>query len=224
MTNDRAKKMVVDIGHWIFQAKDLTEEELKFQMNAPLIHWCGDHSICGKWCISKKLQENSKADSQKPPFDWNDANDRKSIERIFKIQVKFTTPKKLAQIHHWFSTQLNKSLSMRITKCAPKYEHFLFSQSIFFPVSTTITIHNLGLYSFVSDFLELLHVTLSDVLLPYTTLKYINKELKKVREKYPKNKRKRAHKAKTESKHEILLQKDGKHQTWYLQVWCCIQD
>ena len=59
----------------------------------------------------------------------------------------------------------------------------------------------------MSDVLSLLNVTSSKVLLSYTTLKDKCKELKKVRDQDPKNKRKRAHKAKAKLKHEILLKR-----------------
>ena len=111
---------------------------------------------------------------------------------------------------------------MRIAKCAPKHKHFSRSQSLFYRFSTTIAIHNLDLYLFMSDVLLLLNVTPSEVLLSYTTLNDKWKELKKVRDQDPKNKRKRAHKAKATSKHEILLERtvDIKLGTYKSGVLC----
>ena len=124
MTNARANKMGVDIGYWIFQAKGLTTEELKYQVNPPLMHWCGNHTLCGDWCITKQLTREGKVDNKKPLFDMNDPKDMQSVELIHEIQAEFTSPEKLIQMRHPYSTQLNESLNMQIAECAPKHKHF----------------------------------------------------------------------------------------------------
>ena len=91
VSKDRAKKMGNDIGYWIFQAKELTFDELKANKEAPLRHWCGDHSLCGEWCYAKKAEQEGKIDIKKPLFDEKDAADRKAIEQVREVHDHFTS-------------------------------------------------------------------------------------------------------------------------------------
>ena len=81
--------MGVDVGYWIYQTKGLTMSEMNEQKDVPLRHWCGDHSRCGPWCISKVAVEKGQVDHQKAVFDLTDEEDKKTVEMIREIQDKF---------------------------------------------------------------------------------------------------------------------------------------
>ena len=54
VTKSKTRQIGKDIGYWIAQAKVLTFTELERNMEVPLHHWCGNHSLCGEWCYLKK--------------------------------------------------------------------------------------------------------------------------------------------------------------------------
>ena len=66
VSKDKAKKMGNDIGYWIFRAKGLTFDKLQANREAPLHHWCGDHSLCSEWCYAKKAEKEGKIYTKKP--------------------------------------------------------------------------------------------------------------------------------------------------------------
>ena len=69
LTNGHAKKMGIDIGQWLYQAKSKNLQEIQELADVPLRHWCGDHSKCNDlWCISKKIATEGKVDNQKLLF------------------------------------------------------------------------------------------------------------------------------------------------------------
>ena len=202
MNKARAKKMGVDIGYWIFQSKGLTLDELQSQADAPLRHWCGDHTLCGTWCVS-----NGKIDKKHAVFDLTDDNDKITVEFIREIQEKFTTLERLMQINHPWSTQLNESLNMRIAESAPKFKHFSRSNSLVYRVSTAVATHNLGLEEFVSRVLRHLCITPLPNLSAYLSAKMKRRNSKKVRDVLPENKRKCQHKAESRTKEDIQLER-----------------
>lgn len=119
-------------------------EELERQADALLLHWCGNHTLYGDWCVSKKAAAEGKNDDQKSVFDLTlDAN-KLSIEQVRTIQEKFTKFKRLLQMNHTYITQLN-DFNMWIAELSPKWKHFSQSRSLLYRVGTTITTHNLGL-------------------------------------------------------------------------------
>ena len=135
LTTAHAKKLGIDIGYWLYQVKNKTLAEIQELADAPLSHWCGDHSKCDdSWCVSKKISTDGKVKNQKPMFDMSDELDRMTVERFQKEQDEFTKVEKLVQINHPFSTQLNESLNMRIGAGAPKYKHFSQSHSIYYRI------------------------------------------------------------------------------------------
>jgi len=165
LTNGHAKKMGIDIGHWLYQVKSKNLHEIQELADVPLRHWCGDHSKCDdSWCVSKKIATEGKVDNQKPLFDMSYELDRMTVERVRKEQDEFTTPKRLKEINHEFSTQLNESLNMAIGRGAPKYKHFSRSQSIYYRIAHVIITHNLGIARFVHRLFNLLNITPTTVL------------------------------------------------------------
>ena len=54
----------------------------------------------------------------------------KSIEKVREIQQEFTACKKLVQMHHPHTTQLNESINMRIVEVAPKHTKILALEAL----------------------------------------------------------------------------------------------
>ena len=213
VSKDKAKKMGIDIGYWIFQAKSLTFAELEAKKEAPIRHWSRDHSLCGEWCYSKKAQNEGKIDIKKPLFDVTDAADKKSVD-----QVAFTSIQRLQQIHHPFTTQLNESVNMRIAEVAPKYKCFSCSRSLDYRIAHVICIHNLGIHQFIQRLFRKLNLPTTKVLLKWIQKKKVSRENKKKWDNNPDNKRKRAHKQKAKAKQQIYEErardlKDGTYQS-----------
>ena len=211
-----------DIGYWIFQAKNLTFAELEEKTQAPIRHWCNDHSLCGDWCYSKKVVSEGKVDNQKSLFDVSNADDLKAIEQIREVQRRFTTHEKLIQVHHPYSTQLNESLNMRIAEVAPKHKNFSRTRSLEYRICHGVCIHNDSLPTFMSHLHRSLGITPSSVYLKWVQKRETWHNEKKVRDKLPENKRKRAHKQEARSKEVIYLERtqDIKDGTYASGVSC----
>ena len=144
--------------------------------------------------------------------------DRMTVERVQKEQDEFTTPERLIQINHEFSTQLNESLNMAIGRGAPKHKHFSRSQSIYYRIAHVIITHNLGIARFVHRLFNLLNITPTTVLVSWLSGKELWREQKKIYDNDPKNKNIRAHKANAKQKHERYLEqtetiKDGTYRS-----------
>ena len=73
----KVKEMVKYIGYWIAQAKVLTFPELERNVEVPLNYWCGNHSLCGKWCYLKKSEQEGKCNNKKPLFDVGNESGKK---------------------------------------------------------------------------------------------------------------------------------------------------
>ena len=97
----KAKKIGIDMGYWIFQAKSLTFDDLQKQSEAPLRHWCGDHALCGEWCYSLRAEKEGKMDAKKPLFNVNDEADKSAIDQVRSVQESFTTFERLKQMWHF---------------------------------------------------------------------------------------------------------------------------
>ena len=161
-------------------------------------------------------------DAKKPLFDVNDEADKSEINPVRNVQEKFTTFKRLKQIWYVFSTELNESIHMRITKLAPKWKCFSRSRSLDYRISHVTSIHNLGIHEFLRRVLRNLNVPATKVLLRWTAKKQVSQDNKKKWDKNPDNKRKRAHKQKEKVKEQIYEERaiDIKYGTYELGVSC----
>ena len=101
--------MGVYIGYWIYQSKGLTFEGLQNKVEHYFLHWCGDRSLFGEWCISKEATKEVKLNNEKPVFIVNYDADKVSIQLINEIQKKLPGTRN-------YSTQLNESLNTQILK------------------------------------------------------------------------------------------------------------
>ena len=79
LTNAHAK-MGIDIGYWMYQMKDKSLAQIEELADAPLRHWCGDHSKCDEsWCLSKKISKDGKVDNRRQLFDTTDELERMTV-------------------------------------------------------------------------------------------------------------------------------------------------
>ena len=133
--------------------------------------------------------------------------DAHETEQIKTIHESFTTGEKLHKMHHPWSTQVNKSLNMRLAELAPKHKHFSRSSTLQHRVSTVIGMHNLGYKDFYSAIFCLLEICNCPVLLKWSDERDVRKEKKKTYDNQLENKRRRAHKADAKIKADIYKER-----------------
>ena len=98
-----------------------------------LLHNCGDHSQCGKWCRARRAKKEGKPYNVKPTIDCNTKIGMKRIIDVYEILCKYTDDESLIEMLHDFDTQLNESLNMRTAETVPKSNNF--SVKVVFPAS-----------------------------------------------------------------------------------------
>ena len=145
--------------------------------------------LCLACCTINNQKEYQKKTIRSSP------KDDCEIEQVQNIYDHYTTEKRFHQMNNPFTTQVNESLNMCLSKVMTKHKHFSSSSSLQYWVTTIITIHNKGYFGFYDTLLLPFTIDYSHVLHAWCKTRYRERERKKVYDGEAVNKASRAHKA-----------------------------
>ena len=116
----------------------------------------------------------------KPPmFDINLATDRLTFEAVKEIFQRFTTDERLLEMLHFFTTQGNESLNMRLAELAPKYKNYSRTTSLDHRQQMVIGHHNVGMYLYYMEVFKHLTIQFTEHLASYLRQRDETKNWKK---------------------------------------------
>ena len=81
------------IGYKIFQSKGLTFYKIEKQVKAPLLHWHGDDSICGDWCVERTAAKEEKLTNRSLFLMLTMIMTRAALGRCMKLKASSSYPK-----------------------------------------------------------------------------------------------------------------------------------
>ena len=108
-----------------------------------------------------------------------------------KVFQHFTTDEQLLEMLHFFTTQGNESLNMRLVELAPKYKNYSRTKSLDYRQQMVIGHHNVGWHRYYAEVFIHVAINLSAHLALYLHRLDTRKKKKKEYDRDPKNKARR---------------------------------
>ena len=130
-------------------------------------HIVGNHEDCGEGCTGKRAKMAGTPINKPPMFDINLKMDRLTFEAVKGVFKNFSTGERLLEMLHFFTTEGNESLNMRLVELAPKYKNYSRRKSLDYRQQMVIGYHNVGMHLYYSEVFKHLAIHLSNHLASY---------------------------------------------------------